>query len=467
MRVLHGFWSRIAVSAVILAAGAAGHASDWPRFHGPNGSGVSPDKAPTAVTWSPKENLKWAVELPGPGSSSPIVIGEKVFVTSWSGYGAGDRSASQDALRRHLTCLDRETGKVIWDKTVEPYLPEDEYGGMFAEHGYASHTPVSDGERVYVFFGKTGALAFDMAGNQLWQTSLGTDSNQMNWGTSSSPILYKDFVIVTAGMESQSIYALDKKTGKQVWQSPGEPSASTWGTPILVDVDGNRTDLVIGVPEEVWGLNPDNGKLRWFCTGMQARSFCSSVVAEGSTVFTLGDQGSGSFAIKAGGKGDVTATNVVWSGRDNNRIGTPAILDHRLYFVSNKVATCVDATTGKRVYQARLGGGTEPVAEDDGGRRPQGGPPGGGRGRGGRGGGGGRGGQDYSSAVAADGKVYFVTRNGECHVYKVGDKFEQLATNRVTDDTEDFSATPAISDGSIWIRSSRKLYCVAQNGLSQ
>lgn len=461
-----------AVAVLFLTASLA-TANDWSRFRGPNGSGVSPETTPTPVAWSPHKNLKWKVKLPGPGSSSPIIVGDKIFITSWSGYGTerGDRGP-QENLLRHLTCLDRKTGKVIWDKTVKPYLPEDEYGGMFAEHGYCTHTPVSDGERVYVFFGKTGALAFDLEGNQLWQTSLGTDSNRMNWGSGSSPILYKNLLIVTASMESQKLYALDKASGKEVWRAEADAFGATWGTPVLVEVDANRTDLVIGVPDEIWGFNPDTGKLRWYCEALKTRSFCSSVITDNKVIYAMGDQGSGSIAIKAGGKDDITQSNVLWTGRDNNRIGTPVLADGKLYFVSNRVVTCVDAKTGTKIFQGRLGGGSAPITPDEGaggGRRPGGpggaGPGGGGPGGGpgGRGGRGGGGGQDYSSPVVADNKLYFITRNGEAHVIKLGETFEQLATNKVTDDTEDFSASPAISDGALYIRSSKHLYCVAED----
>lgn len=428
---------------------------DWSRFRGPNGAGVVSGAGPTPVTWSPTENIQWKIELPGPGSSSPIIVGDKVFVTSWSGYGAerGGRGGKQDDLKRHLTCLDRRTGATIWDKSVAAYLPEDNYGGMFAENGYATHTPVSDGERIYVFFGKTGALAFDMKGNQLWQTPLGTGSDRMGWGSASSPILYKNLVIVTAAAESQTLYALDKATGKEVWRSKAEGFDSTWGTPVLVEVDENRTDLVIAVPYDIWGFNPDTGKLKWYCEALNTRSFCSSVVADGKIVYAMGDQGSGSIAVKVGGIDNVTKTHVLWTGRDTNRIGTPVVADGRIYFVSNRVASCLDAKTGSRIFQGRLGGTSTAAAPEDGEPRRR---PGGGGGRGGRGG------QDYSSPVAADGKLYFVTRNGETHVLKLGDKFEQLATNRVTEDTEDFSASPAISNGAIFLRSSRHLYCVAE-----
>jgi outer membrane protein assembly factor BamB len=454
------------IAAVMHLTGfqTSARGGDWDRFRGPNGSGISEDTSPTPVTWSPTQNLKWKVELPGPGSSCPIIIGNKVFVTCWSGYGT-DRAnrGDQENLQRHLTCLDRQTGNKIWDKTVAPYLPEDNYGGMFAEHGYATHTPASDGERVYVFFGKSGALAFDLDGNQLWQTAVGTGSDNMGWGSGCSPMLYKNLVIVTASPESQTLYALDKVTGKEVWRSEAEGFAGTWGTPVLVKVDDQRTDLVVGVPYEIWGFNPDTGDLRWHCDALNTRSFCSSVVTDGHRVYAMGDQGSGSIAITPGGNDDVTKSHVAWTGRDNNRIGTPVVADGRVYFISNRVITCVDAKTGTRIYQGRLGGGSatakaddQPAAPDEGGQRRQRG--------GGRGGqGGGMGGQDYSSPVVADGKLYFVARNGDMHVVKLGETFEQLATNRVTDEAEDFSATPAVSDGAIYIRSSKSLYCIADS----
>ena len=194
-------------------------AGDWPRFHGPDGSGVSLDKQPLPVTWSETENLKWKAKLPGPGSSSPIVVGNRVVVTCWTGYGADpDHEGDEKDLRRHVICLDRDSGKVLWDQTVEPVLPEDPYSGQFTQHGYASHTPVSDGKRIYVFFGKTGVLAFDLEGKKLWQTSVGTGSGSHGWGTASSPILYKDLVIVPASAESKSLVALNQADGKEVWR---------------------------------------------------------------------------------------------------------------------------------------------------------------------------------------------------------------------------------------------------------
>lgn len=444
------------ILAMSLFAGFV-QAGDWSRFRGPNGSGVSEDRAATPVTWSETQNVKWKVDLPGPGSSSPIVVKDRVFVTCWSGY-ATERGGSGDLeqLKRHLMCFDRATGKVLWNAAVPAKLPEENYRGMFAQHGYASHTPVSDGESVFVFFGKSGVLAFDWNGKQLWQTLVGNESDRRGWGTASSPILYKNLVIVTASAESEALVALDKSTGKQVWRQEARGFASTWGTPVLVPVNNERTDLVLGVPYEIWGFNPDTGKLAWFCAAMNTDSYCSSVVAESGVVYGIEGMGGGSIAVRAGGTDDVTKSHVVWTDRHNNRIGTPAIHDGRIYFISRRVANCIDAKTGERIYQSRLEGPTDaPVAEAP---RPGG--------FGERNGPGGVGGQDYASPIIADGKLYYQGRFGELYVVKVGPTFEQLAVNRLTSEREDFSATPAVSNGDLFIRSSKRLYCVS-SGKSQ
>lgn len=485
------------VSVALCSSLSLCHA-DWLRFRGPNGSGISPDSAATPEKWSPTENIKWKLELPGPGVSSPIIVGDRIFVTCYSGYGL-DRQNPGDIndLKRHLVCVDRETGQVLWEKSVKAVQPEDPYSGMgVPSHGYASHTPVSDGEHVYVFFGKSGVLAFDLDGNQLWHTSVGTDSDNRRWGSSSSPIVHEDLVIITASAESRALVGLNKKTGEQVWRQETDGVADVWGTPLLVEVDKNRTDLVIGVPYEFWGLNPKSGKLRWYSEAMNTDQYNSSVVEANGVVFGIEGRGGGSAAVKVGGKGDVTETNTVWTGNDTARYGTPLVQDGRVYFFSNGVANCIDAENGESIFKGRLpgssssasGGGARPAGFGDGGRpggdgapgrdagrgRPggdggdggAGGRFGGGRGGFGRGGFGGRGGgfgtQDYSSPVAADGKIYYVKSDGTTIVIKAGDEFELVSTNQTTDAKETFSGTPAISDGKIVIRSDKKLYCISQ-----
>ena len=460
--------NRLAASALLctLVAGLSiADAADWSRFRGPNGSGISEDKAAIPAEWGEKKNLQWKAELPGAGSSSPIVVGERVFVTCWSGYMDRKGPGSLENLKRHLICFDRKTGKELWNKDVKAKLPEDTMRGMFAENGYATHTPVSDGEVVIAFFGKSGVHAYDMEGKKLWEANVGSDLDRRGWGSASSPILHKNLVIVTASVENHALVALDKKTGKEVWKEEAEGFGSTWGTPILVEVD-DHTELVIGVPYEFWALNPDNGKLLWYCETLGTNSMCSSVVAKDGVVYGIetGPGGGGVIAVKAGGKGDVTKSHVLWRGSDRSRVGTPLIHDQKMYFVNGGVVGCLDAKTGKRVYQGRLSGGTPASATRGGGGgqqpgRPGGSRPGGGRSRGGRGGYGG--GQDYSSAIIADGKLFYARRSGDVFVVKLGDEFEQLAVNRFESSQGDFNAAPAVSDGQLFIRSSMTLYCVS------
>lgn len=453
--------------------------ADWARFRGPNGSGVAEDKEATPATWSDKENLKWKIALPGSGVSCPIVVGDKVFVTCYSGYGVSrEAMGSEKDLKRHLLCIDRATGKTLWEKVVPSAVAEDPYQGMgVPQHGYASHTPTSDGKNVYVFYGKSGVLAYDMSGNQLWQTSVGTSSDDREWGSSSSPIVFEDLVIVPAGPEGRAIVGLDKYTGKEQWRSDADTLGNVWGTPALAKV-ADSTELVIGAPSEIWGLNPKNGKLRWYCNYVDSDQFSSSVVVDGDTVFAVEGRGGGSIAVKAGGKDDVSnAAQVVWKGRDSSSFASPIIYQGRMYYVSRRTITCLDAKTHDMIFEGRFkgpngeaaapaqgpGGGAGGFGAGGGGPGGPGGPGGAG-GRGGRGGGGGGGGfgsTDYGSPVIADGKIYFVARNGDAYVLEAGTEFKQIAVNRVTTETEEFSATPAISGGELFIRSNKHLYCVS------
>ncbi len=322
------------------------------------------------------------------------------------------------------------------------------------------------------FFGKTGVLAFDLEGKQLWQTSVGTGSGTHGWGTASSPILYKNLVIVPASAESESMVALNQEDGKEVWRYKDSSFSSTWGTPVLVDCGQGRTDLVIAVPYKIWGFNPDTGKLRWSCDGLDSDSICTSTIAGDGIVYVLetGPRGGGTVAVRAGGEGDVSKTHIVWRGTERSRISTPVLEDKRIYVVNSRLAEYFDAASGKVAFQTSPTGGPPAAEAPRGGPRPGGQRPAGQRSGGGRPGGGrpggGRGGmmgQDYSSPVLADGKIYFLSRAGVAFVYAVGAEIKPLAQNHFAAGGGDFSATPAISDGQLFIRSSKFLYCVAQS----
>ncbi|MFK8115634.1 MAG: PQQ-binding-like beta-propeller repeat protein [Rubripirellula sp.] len=460
--------------------------ADWLRFRGPNGSGISADSAATSTKWSSKEGVKWKAELPGAGVSSPVIVGDRVFVTCYSGYGLDRQDpGTLEDLKRHVVCLSRLDGKVQWTKTIEAVQPEDPFAGMgVPAHGYASHTPVSDGENLYVFMGKSGVLAFDFEGKELWRTSVGTESDPKRWGSASSPILHENLVIVVASAESRSVVGLDKKTGKEVWKQETDGVTDVWGTPLLVETEG-RTDLVLGVPYEFWGLNPETGKLRWYSEAMDSDSYNSSVVEADGVIYGIEGRGGGSAAVKAGGKGDTTEKNTIWTGNDSARFGSPLVVNGHIYYFSNGVATCIKASDGEEVFKGRLPGGTAARGGDggrpqgrpggDGNRPPEGRADAGGRGGfgggfGGRGGGfGGRGGggggfgsMDYASPVSADGKIYYVKSDGTTHVINASDEFELLASNKVTEDKETFAATPAISNGQVFLRSDKHLYCIGE-----
>lgn len=444
----------------VLATAAHTIGSDWTRFRGPNGTGVSSDTATPPIEWSDSNNVKWKVTLPGPGLSSPIVVGDRVIITCWTGYAAGgsDQGSIED-MKRQVVCLDRKTGDTIWTHSEDPVLPEDNFRGMFAENGYASHTPVSDGERVYAFFGKSGVIALNLSdGKKLWQKSVGENLEGKGWGSASSPILYDGKVIVSAFIEGDAMVALNGKTGDTVWEQKTPGYRSNWSTPVLVET-GERTDLVMAVPGEVWGLNPDNGKLRWYCEIEGSDSARASVIADGDLVIAMagGRGASTSIAVKAGGQG---AIEPVWTGRDVSSTGTPVIHNGRMYLVNNKVVTSVDMATGKRISQTRLTGSAAPAGGNEGAGRPSGGDGERG-GRGGYGGGGGPGGQDYSSPVVAGNSLYYTSRAGDVFVVSLGDEAKQIANNKFASDTGQYSSTPAISNGELFIRSSTTLYCVA------
>lgn len=428
---------RRAFVAVLLVgpvlAKAPAYAADWPQFLGPHGAAKAAD-ANLPVEWSDAKNLRWKTELPGPGSSSPIVVGDRVLVTCYSGEGTSQSNSSgSGALRRHLVCMNRNDGSIRWTATLDAEQPEDGYQGYLTEHGYASSTPTSDGERVYCFFGKSGVAAFDLDGKQLWITGVGKDSSNRRWGSAASLVLHKNLVIVNASEESRSIRALDKATGKEVWKAAGSALELAYGTPSVVTLKDGSTEIVVAAPGEIWGLNPDNGKLRWYMEHLLTGNVTPSVVVDGETLYVFGGfRSSGSFSMRAGGRDDVVKTHLGWSSRNSSYVATPALHGGHLYWVDDRgQAFCCSAATGELVYRERVEGlssGGRPV---------------------------------YASPIAAGDKLYVPTRWSGVLVLAAEPKFRVLAQNRFVDDETDFNASPAISDGELFLRSNRRLYCVS------
>ncbi|MCY2965442.1 MAG: PQQ-binding-like beta-propeller repeat protein [Planctomycetota bacterium] len=418
--------------AIWLLFATTTRAGDWTQFRGPDRSGIS-TAAPPPVRWSESENLLWKADLPGPGSSSPIVSGDRVFVTCYSGYGVGKDAAGQpSALERHLVCVNCADGAIRWQRTIPGELPEDRYQGYLTEHGYASSTPAADGERVFAFFGKSGVIAYDLDGELLWRVSVGKESGNRRWGSGASLVVSSEALFVNASEESQTIYALDKATGKQLWKSAASALELAYGTPALVTLPEGRTDLVIAVPGEVWGLNAQTGKLRWFAEHSLTGNVCPSVVTDGATMYLFGGfQSSGSLAVRVGGEGNVGKSHVKWTSRNSSYVATPLLHDKHLYWVDDRgQAFCIEAETGKPVYRER-------VSDLDTRGRPV-----------------------YASPVLAGGKLYVPTRWNGVLVLAASPKYEELARNQFASDDSEFNGTPAAGDGVLFLRSNRRLYCV-------
>lgn len=397
--------------------------ADWLQFRGPGGLGISADKG-LPVEWSAEKNIIWKVKLPGAGASCPVVKGDRVFVTCYSGYGLDTKDpGDMNDLRRHLLCLDRVTGKTVWEKEFKPLLPEHKYSGEGSYHGYAASTPLIDGKRLYVFFGKSGVYCFDLEGKEIWHSLVGKNTN--GWGSGPSPIVYKDTVIINASVESGALVALDKNTGKEKWRSPGISSA--WNTPVLVTTADQTQELIVSVQDRVVAVDPDSGKELWKAEGVH-RYVCPSVVANDGVVYAIGG-GSTSLAVKSGGKGEVTKTHGVWRVSKGSNVGSPIYHEGHLYWASDSGGTvfCQEAATGKVIFSERL--------------KPDSG-------------------QIWASPILADGKLYFVSKEKGTYVVAAKPKFEQLAHNVIAGDKSRSNASIAASDGQLFLRNDQFLYCI-------
>jgi outer membrane protein assembly factor BamB len=414
---------RLAVLVLMLPAGFLVVGADWPQFRGPGGLGIAAKEQGLPTQWDDDTNVAWKAALPGPGASSPIVVGERVLVTCYTGYGVpGKKGGDIKSLKRHLLCFDR-AGKPLWQKEVASVADAPYQGPYITLHGYASSTPASDGKNVYVFFGTAGVIAFGLDGKELWRTSVGTGTN--GWGSGSSPVLYKDLVIVNASMESSAIVALKAQSGKPEWKA--DASNRSWSTPVLVDA-GGRQELVVNQPGAFKAFDPDSGRPLWSCAGTQDFYVATEVTAHNGVVYMEGGRDNVALAVKAGGKGNVDA---LWRIAKGSNVSSPLYHDGHLFYAheSGGIVYCVKASDGSIVYDKRLDPAPELI---------------------------------YASATLGDGKIYYVSRTDGVYVLAAGPTFKQLAHNVFKSDTSVFNASPAISDGCIYLRSDRYLYCIGK-----
>jgi outer membrane protein assembly factor BamB len=440
--------SRTLVSAIgSLVFAASLSAQHWPAFRGANAAGVA-DGKPTAVKWnvSSGENVAWKTPVAGVAVSSPIVWGDRVFVSTAVGsdpsqsirtglYGDVEPVADSSKHIWRLIAIDKKSGTVLWDKVAYQGLPKTK---RHPKSSQASATPVTNGRHVIASFGSQGLYAYDFDGKLLWQKDLGTLNAgwffdpDYEWGIGSSPIIYRNLVIVQCDIQRHSfIAAFDTETGKEVWRTDRDEIPS-WSTPTIFEADG-KAELVTQATTFTRGYDPLTGKELWKYSGNSEIAIPTPIIGPGVVVITNGYRGvQPIFAIKPGAQGDITLQNkattsdfVSWSTtRGGPYIPTPLIYGDQLYVLQNNgVFASYKVATGEQVYQKRLGGG----------------------------------GSFSASPVAADGKIYCSSEDGDVYVVKAGPEYEELAKNSMG---EVLMATPAISDGLIIFRGLKNVYAI-------
>ena len=415
------FLRRPAKSTATGAKEPGAETRNWPGFRGPGGMGIA-DATGLPVEWDADKNVAWKTPLPGSGASSPLTFGEHIYLTCYTGYFMPDEPpGSLDQLQRHLLALRRDNGEIVWDRAVPARLPEED---SIRDHGFAANTPVADADRVYAFFGKTGVFAFDHQGQQLWQADVGSKTS--GWGTAASPVLYKDLVIINASVESESLVALDRSTGREKWRA-GEIRES-WNTPVIVTAASGRQELVVARHGDVLAFDPETGAPLWSCKTDIAWYMVPTGVAGDGVVYYLGGRsGTAALAVRTGGSGDVTATHRLWTSKKGSNVTSPIYLDGHLYWMRHDggIAYCAKGDTGEVVYEQRLEGL----------------------------------GQVYASPVLAENRLYYFDRHGKSAVLAAKPEFEPLALNELRDRSR-FDASPAVDGNRLLVRSGKFLYCL-------
>lgn len=444
----------------LFCGAARGAAADqyWPQWRGPFGTGAAPSANPP-TTWSETSNVRWKTKIPGTGSATPIVWDNYVFVQTaiatgkkveTPGPAPDPAAASQPPPRRGrggmmggekptevyqfaLLCLDRQTGKVLWQKIAREEVPHE--GFRPNEGSFASQSPVTDGKHVYAYFGSRGLYCYDMTGKLEWSKDFGQMRISMGFGEGSSPTLYGDALVVIWDHEGDSfITALDKNTGKELWKMPRDEK-TTWATPLVVEVDG-KPQVITDATRKIRSYDLATGKLIWECGGL-TRNVIPSPVAANETLYAMsGFQGNALLAIRLRGRtGDLTGTDaIVWSHNKNTSYApSPLLYGDKLYFFGNNngILSCLDAKSGQALIDAER---IEAIPNV------------------------------YASPVGAGGRVYLAGRNGAVVVLKQSDKLEVLATNQLD---EKFDASPAVVGREIFLRGHDYLYCIAEKQSAQ
>ena len=330
---------------------------DWRQFRGPDARSAVAAEYP--LRWDIDKGVLWKQGLPGRGASSPIVSGDRIFLTAYDGYGlTAEKIGDVTDLRHHLLCLDRATGRPIWQREIAGTHLKQNMNPELARHGFASATAVTDGENVFVSFGVTGVFAFDKDGNELWQRNVGLNTHY--FGSSASPILYGNLLIVNASIESGKIYALDKKTGKAVWEIPDVNEC--WSMPVIGNSEAGRTEMIVSSKNNVSAYDPKSGTKLWSCAGIQDYVVSVPIIVDGICYLTGGKEKQ-TMAIRLGGNGQVDDRKVWEIKKIGSNVSSPAFHDGRLFiFYDNGILQILDAATGDLLKRHRTATRARPFA---------------------------------------------------------------------------------------------------------
>ena len=438
------------------------NAAHWPEWRGPYRNGMARGDAPT--TWSDTKNIKWKTAIPGRGFSTPVIWGDKVFLTTavqtgktpesnptlttqpvaaappgappaaaqtprpgGRQVGPGGGAGGNVEHKFLVICLDRKTGKVIWQKTARVATPHEGYHRTYGS--FASNSPITDGKHLFVSFGSRGIYCYDFKGKLIWETDLGVQMRmRLQFGEGSAPALDKDRIFLTFDQEGGSFFVvLDKRTGKELWRAERD-EPSSWSTPLVVE-HGGRRQVIVSATRKVRSYDVETGKLIWECAGLGSNVISAPIYQDGVVFVMSGHRDPKLMAIKLGKEGDLSGTDaVLWSHtRGISYTLSPVLDEGKLYVVTDSgQVSNFNITTGELYYhQVRL-------------PRPY---------------------NFKASPVGAFGKLYLASEEGDVIVMKLGEKFEVVATNTLEDQT--FIASPLIADGQLFLRSRNWLYCIS------
>ena len=400
-------------AAACLAPWLQIRADNWPAWRGPTGQGIC-EETELPLEWSASKNVRWKLPLPAPGNSTPIAWGKRIFLTQATNSGAG----------RWTWCVNRDDGKIAWKKKVA-------YAGSEPTHAtnpYCSASPVTDGERVIVSHGSAGLFCYDLSGKELWRRDLGEFRHI--WGNANSPVIYGDFCIINCGPGFRThLLCLDKKTGKETWKIPipgghegtgGKESwTGSWSTPLVL---GKK--LLVSYPGRLIAFEATSGRELWSCSGLGKLVYTSPLAREGVAVSMSGFMGP-PLAVRLGGKGEVTESRRLWrQERSQQRIGSGVIHQGHIYIHNDPgVLECIKLTTGETVWNNRLAG------------------------------------KSWSSVVLSGDRLYTADDGGSCFVVQASPSFKVLARNELG---ERIRASIAVSDGALFIRSYKHLWCISK-----